>query len=503
MKPRFFPFVCAACVACILFAWPSPGFPETNVDLISGSGLTGNFFQPSGSLEGNTLHLAFTGTVDGGTTFQVYYVPADSSKNFTDANLTGSDVRLNDVKVITGSPDSYTQGRRPSVFPISDSGISKVGVVFIGDNKIYFSILNPNLAAGSGTTVESVTHIATSSPSSNVTAISAAADGNGTVHVLYADDAGSGDIINYVSFPFNNASTLTEVGPLDTSKSATAPPQLSLGTDSSFNAHALWSSDGNSDGNSSTEEWKCFYSMIDPDGSVTTLPIPKTRIFGTEGFYLYPSISVNGTGEIFASSQSFNGSIFNGGELYLALINPELAPRDGTPLTDTDTIFTALPKNVGDIFLKPTMVSDSQKRVHIAGNGYLESGLSFAAYQEVENSFTLLDGQRPVSLTDIPTFKSGEFDGERSVITYISAGVAIFAWAGTDNSLSGASHLFMVTAPATAFPPEPQDESGCAISTSGDRYRANWEDGLFLLFPALLFFFSFLRRKVVNHRGAE
>jgi len=480
-------------ILLLFFLVPSPLFAETNVDLISGSGLSGNFFQPSGFLEGNTLHLAFSGTVDGGTTFKIYYVPADASKDFSSDTLTGNDVRINAIALITGSPDTYTQGKRPSLFTINDGGVPKVGIVFIGDNNIYFALVNPDLSGGTGTTVESVTRIVTSNPSNNVTAISADGDPNGIVHILYSNNSGSGDVINYASFPFNDTATVTEVGTLDTSVSSTSPPGLKISSDSSGNAHAVWSSDGNMDGNTSTEEWKCFYAMIDPDNATTTLPIPKTRIFGSDGFFTYPWISVNGPNEVYVSSQKFSSSIMEGGDLYLALLNPGLAPMDGSSLSDPDTIFTAFPQNMGDFFLKPVILSDSQQRIHIAGNGYLGSGISFATYQGGSAIFSPLDVQKPISLTDIPTFKTGEFDGERTHLSYFSSGKVVVSWAGND-ALSGNSHIFLVSGPATAFPPEPEAQTGCQVGGSGGG-RHDLSTLVIFVSPMLLYLISLIRRK--------
>ncbi len=484
------------CVLLLLISalFSSPILAETNVDLISGSGLAGDFFQPSGFLEGNTLHLAFSGTVDGGTTYKVYYVPADGSKDFSLSTLTGSDVRINAIALVSGTPDTYTQGRRPSLFTVDDGGVAKVGIVFSGDNKIYFALVNPDLSGGSGTTVESVTRILTTNPSSNITAISADGDVNGIVHILYANNTGSGDVINYASFPFGDTATVTEVGSLDTSTSSTAPPGLMIRTDTSGNAHAIWSSDGNMDGNGSTEEWKCFYAMIDPDNTTTTLPIPKTRVFGSDGFFAYPWISVNSPSEVYISSQKFSTSIFEGSNLYLALLNPGLAPMDGLPLTDPDSIFTVFPQDTGNFFLKPVILSDSKQRIHIAGDGYLGSGISYATYQGGSTPFTLLDLQKPVSLTDIPTFKSGEFDGERSHLSYFSSGKVVVSWAGQDSG-SGNSHIFLVSAPATAFPPEPEAQTGCQIGRTGNGESADLSDLAILVSPMLLYLISLIRRK--------
>lgn len=470
----------------VLLLTPAAGRCEFPIDIISNSSITGDFFQPAGFLDGSVIHLAFIGSADGNPPYKVYYCPINGAANFNDENLTGDTIRLKDITLVDGIP-TYGDGRTPWVFPLTDNGTKKVGIIFIGDSLLYFSLINPNLADDLLMPSVDDFQVIPVTPSTNVTSLSSASDSSGNLHMVYAD---SGDIY-YASLPFNDFSAPVDSILLD---SSVVIPQLAIDTDSSDNAHAIWASD------TVTGRTISYYAMIDPDS--TAVPgkvlIPKTRVFGQEGdSFTSPWISVTQTTSVYLSA--VNGSDPSlASEIFLARVNPNLAPRDGSDLVDPDKIFSAFPSPLGLDFQNPVVVADNENRVHVSGGGGGGTGLTFASAQLSGSSFTILENQKPISLVDLPEPLDG-FD--RASLSYFTSGKAVIAWSGLDSG-SGDIHIFATSTTAPAFPPQPAEESGCTVRGHVTPSSSGTASALLLLLPALILLLSAkVRRRFAKGEG--
>ncbi|RMG60692.1 MAG: hypothetical protein D6713_02120, partial [Deltaproteobacteria bacterium] len=127
-----------------------------------------------------------------------------------------------------------------------------------------------------------------------------------------------------------------------------------------------------------------------------------------------------------------------------------------------EEIFTLPPYNTNLTFLKPSILSDTEHRTHILGNGYEGSGITFASYEYQSGELSLAEPQKRVALDDRETFESGYFASERASLEYFTSGKAVVLYTGFSNT--GERHLFLTTTTAPAFPPQPEPESGCSVS---------------------------------------
>lgn len=470
----------------ILFC-ATAGWCEFQIDVTENSGITGNFFQTSGYLDGTDFHLAFIQSVDGNPPYKVYYVPIDASADFSSTALTGDTLRLKDITLVDLGVPAYIDGKTPWIFPITDNNVEKSGIVFIGDSTLFFALINPNLDNDSLQPTVDVLQSIPVTPSSNVTSLSATSDTSGNLHLAYTD---SGNIY-YAQTPFDDFSSPVDNILLD---SSSVPPQIVIDADLSENAHIVWAAD---DG---TGKQISYYAMTDPDSA--TVPskvlIPKTRIFGQEAnTFTAPWISVISTSSIFLSAIKGDDPQVPG-IIYLANINPGLAPQNGSALVDPDEIFTAEPAPLGIEFSNPVILSDIENRIHISGTGAGGTGLTFASAQFSSTQFVILENQKPVSLVDLPE-PLDMFD--RSALAYFSSGKAVIAWSGTGSGASE-NHIFSISTVAPAFPPQPQNESGCAINGKSPGVRTGIWSLLLIFAPPILFVLSSrIRRKAANRRG--
>ncbi|NIS75318.1 MAG: hypothetical protein GTO08_08565 [Deltaproteobacteria bacterium] len=474
----------ASALFLISLLTPATGRCEFPVDTISNSGITGSFFQPAGYLDDTVLHLAFIGSSGGIPPYKVYYVPIDASADFDDVSLTGDTLRLKGITLVDLTLPAYTDARTPWIFPISDGGVDKTGIAFIADSNLFFALINPNLDNGGLQPAVEDVRVIPVTPSVSVAALSSASDSSGNIHLLYFD---SGNIY-YASTPFDDFSN-----PVDNiSLGGTAfTPQLAMNIDSDGNAHALWDEDDGS-GRSIT-----YYAMTDPDSTAVPgkILIPKTRIFGQEAdSFTAPWLSVNATNSIYLSAVSGTDAL-EPGTIFLAKIDPTLAPRNGSPLIDPNDIFTGFPTPLVIEFSNPVILSDTEDRIHISGNGAGGTGLTTASALFSQSIFSILQNQKPVSLVDIPE-PLDKFD--RSVLSYFSTGKAVVAWSGVD-TVSGSNHIFAISTSAPAFPPQPEDESGCSIN-GGRTGALSGIAGVILIFaPASFFSLSLrVRRKMAK-----
>ncbi len=449
------------------------GWCESPVDVTENSGLPGNFFQTSGYLDGNVFHLAFIRSADGNPPFKVYYVPIDASADFSSDTLTGDTLRLKDITLVDLTVPAYSDGRSPSIFPLSDNGEKKAGVAFIGDGTVYFALINPNLDNDTlQPSVENVQAVPVV-PAGSVTSLSSASDSTGNLHLLY-DNTGS---LLYASIPFNDFTSPAFSILLD---SPGTTPQLAVKADPLNNAHAIWAGNDGS-GNSIAHYAMADFDSTDVPGKIL---IPKTRIFGQEsGSFTAPWLSISSSNSIYLSATE-SADPLAPGTLYLANINPDLAPRDGSPLVDPDQIFAGPPTPLGIEFSNPVILSDTENRIHLSGTGGGGTGLTFASALFSGGLFTIAQNQKPVSLVDLPE-PLDMFD--RSALAYFTSGKAVVAWSGIDTG-SGENHIFAISTPAPAFPPQPQDESGCTVNGRRPLGRSVGWDTVLILGSAVFFF---------------
>lgn len=468
-----------------ILLYPDPGRCEFPVDIIEGSGFSGSFHQPSGYLAGTVFHMAFIGSPTGTTPFKVYYCPIDASANFDDSALTGDTLRLKNVTLVDLPVPAYADGRTPWIFPIADGDVEKVGIAFIGDTTPFFALVDPNLDDSTLQPVVGDVRTIPVNPSVNVTSLTSTSDGSGNLHLLYFD---SGDIY-YASTPFDDFTSPVDNIFLDTSATE---PQLVIGTDSDGNAHGAWSADDGL-GNSIIS-----YAMMDPDSTTVSskVLIPGTRIFGQEGLSFFaPWLSVNATNSIYLSSVSSSGPL-SPGTLYLGKIDPTLAPRDGNSLTDPDEIFSSFPTALGMVFKNPVMLSDSEDRIHVSGSGTSGTGLTFATAVFSTEIFSILQSQKPVSLVDTPE-PLDPFD--RTALAYFSSGKAVIGWSGLDTP-PAENHIFVISTTAPAFPPQPENESGCAVNSTGTDTAGKVANAFCMIAPAIFFSLASRVRKRVPKR---
>lgn len=465
--------IAAATFTLSILLHTTAGWCEFPVDVTENSGLPGNFFQTSGYLDGTVFHLAFIRSADGNPPFKVYYAPIDASADFNSDTLTGDTLRLKDITLLDLTLPAYVDGRSPSIFPLSDNGEKKAGVAFIGDGTVFFALINPNLDSDAlQPSVEDVQAVPVV-PAGSVTSLSSASDSAGNLHLLY-DNTGS---LLYASIPFDDFTNSVTSIPLDSPGTA---PQLAVKSDPLNNAHAVWAGDDGS-GN-----FIAYYAMADFDSADVPgkILIPKTRIFGQEaGSFTAPWLSVTASNRIYLSATESADPLVPG-TLYLANVNPNLAPRDGTALVDPDQIFSGPPTPLGIEFSNPVILSDTENRIHISGTGGGGTGLTFASAVFSGGLFSIAQNQKPVSLVDLPE-PLDIFD--RSALAYFSSGKAVVAWSGIDAG-SGENHIFAISTPAPAFPPQPQDESGCTVNGRRPIAGSGVWDTVLILASALFFF---------------
>ncbi len=467
MRKKLFHFS----LVLIMTILPISAFGGIPIDLFSGSTVAiDNAYQPDSLLSGNTLLITFSGEVSGN--YKIYYLEADTSKDFDDPQLTGTDVRLMEPLLVDTSPSGYTEGLYPSIFTFTNSGAEKIGIVFSGDGKPFFAVIDKtNKSIDSVTDLSQyLTGIATTWDLNSIEAVS---DSNDRVHVLLSnhDSANSLDRIYYFSFPATDPSNIFVSNELDTTSNSAPPPHLDIDADSSGYAHLIWAAYEDPDGNG-VPGWFVFYAMFNPTGNAgEEYVIEKTLIFGQEGLYfVLPSISAVSHSEIYASAQVYTGEqggIFSSGELYLALLNPNLIPTGSAfpyaPNTPEE-IFAIPPYPTGLVFLKPLILADTEHRIHVLGNGYDGTGITFASFEKSESEFTVAEPQKRVALSDNETFYPSNFSSDGSSLSYLTTGLAAVLFPGDDGA--GSSHIFMTTTDAPAFPPQPEPESGCNVSGS-------------------------------------
>ncbi len=432
------------------------------------------FDQPTGVLDGSTVHVAFIGDAAGTGQFSLYYAAINGAADLTNQATTRAQVLITPAVAIDNGA-AYTDARHPRVQLL---GPGQVVIVFQAipagatDYKLFLALVTVANNAVQTQTVREITDPVTGrmagrliDPSFGLVVPERAA------RVAYTDNTAGN--VYCARIAVDNASLVgSPILLTPTAQTRGITPLPGLAVDSQNRTHIAWAAN-----NALGTPSDIYYAMVHEAGAIDNLAIGATSILYGGFRWGFPSVLLPANNGIPRTNSvlvvAADDPLETSGlatTVGVAMVAPDAVTPDGNPvgpgnLISGQTFLVSPPGSspLADTFsaYHPGAAIDSSNRVHVSGYGFLAPGNlgSAGSYYTMDllgvttapitgyptTEAVLSSPREPVGTGTLAYATTLPGDYTRTAFVHMNTRAFLF-WSAQDNVVSGAHNLYVTSA---------------------------------------------------------